>query len=83
MLRYLNMIPPFKVNCQYLLLKPILNCFGEVFLTYYNAHFLYERYREILESINKGTMLRKTNHMKNSAPSANMAKIAVRKAVKQ
>ena len=31
MLRYLNMIPPLKVNCQYLLLKPILNCFGEVF----------------------------------------------------
>lgn len=49
----------------------------------HTTHFLYERYRKILESINKGTILRKTSHTKNSAPRASTAKTTVRKAVKQ
>lgn len=49
----------------------------------HTTHFLYERYRKILESTNRGTMLKKTSHTKNSAPRASTTKTTVRKAVKQ
>ena len=49
----------------------------------HTTHFLYERYRKILESTNRGIMLKKTSHTKNSAPRASTAKTTVRKAVKQ